>query len=87
MDATGAGDALCAGVVHKLLELNVAEDIHKLSRDKLIEVLITGQAVGAVATTAVGCVEGVSKDKVEQLIREQGAKILDATSVSPGPAG
>jgi len=84
VDATGAGDAFCAGVVHKLLELNVSEDIHKLSRDKLIEVLIMGQAVGAAATTAAGCVEGVSKDRVEQILREQGVKILDATSVKPG---
>ncbi len=85
VDATGAGDAFCAGVVHKLLELNKLEDIHKLSHDELIEVLMMGQAVGASATTEAGCVEGVSKDKVAQIMREQRERILHNTTVKSGP--
>ena len=33
VDATGAGDAFCAGVVFKLLELDRLDGIHKLSSD------------------------------------------------------
>jgi len=87
VDATGAGDAFCAGVVHKLLEMGSLEDVHKLSHERLIEVLMMGQAVGASATTATGCVEGVSKDKVEQIITEQGKGILASTTVESGPCG
>lgn len=85
VDATGAGDAFCAGVVYKLIEFNRLDDIHKMSHDKLIEVLMVGQAVGASATTAAGCVEGVAKDKVEQIMREQKEKILNSTIVEAGP--
>lgn len=81
VDATGAGDAFCAGVVYKLLELNIFEGVHKLSEDNLAEILLMGQAVGASATTAAGCVEGVSKAKVEQLIRGQRGNILSRTTI------
>lgn len=85
VDATGAGDAFCAGVVYKLIELNRLDDIHKMSHDKLIEVLMMGQAVGASAATEAGCVEGVARDKVDQIMREQGEKILKRTIVKSGP--
>ncbi len=85
IDATGAGDAFCAGVVCKLIELDRLEDIHELSHDTLIEVLMMGQAVGASATTKAGCVEGVSKDTVEQIMREQKERILNSTTVKSGP--
>jgi sugar/nucleoside kinase (ribokinase family) len=84
VDATGAGDAFCAGVVYKLIESNISKDIHKFSEDKLAEILMMGQAVGASATTAVGCVEGVSKDKVAELIVEQRERILSSTTIESG---
>lgn len=87
VDATGAGDAFCAGVVYKLIELNRFEDIHELSENKLAEILMMGQAVGASATTAVGCVEGVSKDKVEELMVEQRERILSSTTIKSGYRG
>ena len=40
-----------------------------------------GQAVGASAATEAGCVEGVSRDKVEQIMREQRERILSSTVV------
>jgi len=87
VDATGAGDAFCAGVVYKLIELNRFEDVRELSEDKLAEILMMGQAVGASATTAVGCVGGVSKDKVEELMAEQRERILSSTTVKSGHKG
>ena len=58
-----------------------------MSHDKLIEVLMMGQAVGASATTEAGCVEGVSKDKVEQIMREQRERIVNSTVVKSSPWG
>jgi len=84
IDATGAGDAFCAGIVHKLTELNEFGDVHRLSEDKLVEILMMGQAVGASATTAAGCVEGVSSDTVEQLLREQRRTMLNSTRIKSG---
>jgi len=84
IDATGAGDAFCAGIVHKLIELNEFRDVHSLSEDKLVEILMMGQAVGASATTAAGCVEGVSSDTVEQLLREQRRTMLKSTRIKSG---
>lgn len=81
IDATGAGDAFCAGVVHKLLELDEFGDLCRLSEVKLTEILMMGQAVGASATTAAGCVEGVSKDKVSLIMREQRETLLRNTKV------
>jgi sugar/nucleoside kinase (ribokinase family) len=85
IDATGAGDAFCAGIVHKLIELNEFGDVRKLSENELIEILMMGQAVGASATTAAGCVEGVSKDKVTQIMKEQREAILSGTKVKSSP--
>ena len=81
VDATGAGDAFCAGVVYKLLELGQFEDIHRLDHDRLVELLVMGQAVGASATTSAGCVEGVSGDKVRRIIEEQRDRILNSTTI------
>ncbi len=82
VDATGAGDAFCAGVVYQLLGLDGFGDINGLSRDKLVEVLMMGQAAGASAATQAGCVEGVDKDKVNQLISQQKEAILNGTVAS-----
>jgi fructokinase len=79
VDATGAGDAFCAGVVYQLLGLDGFEDIGRLSNDTLVEVLMMGQAVGASAATKAGCVEGVDRDKVDQIISQQKEDILNGT--------
>jgi sugar/nucleoside kinase (ribokinase family) len=82
IDATGAGDAFCAGVIYKLFELGALSDLRKLSRDKLIEVLMMGQAVGSACVTEVGCVEGVSKGKVDKIMKEQKHRLLEGTKVT-----
>ncbi len=84
VDATGAGDAFCAGIVYTLVESDLFSDIHELSEDKLAEMLMMGQAVGASATTAVGCVDGVARDKVAELLVEQRERVLAGTTIEPG---
>ena len=81
VDATGAGDAFCAGVAYQLIEFNIFRDVHMAGEDRLIELLMMGQAVGSSATTAAGCVEGVSRDTVDKLLHEQRQRILNSTVV------
>jgi fructokinase len=70
IDATGCGDAFCAGVVHKLIEYNEYQDIGNLSPKKMIKLLTYALAVGSSAATAIGCTEGVSKEKVNKILKE-----------------
>jgi len=70
VDATGCGDAFCAGVYYKMVEYNHFGDLRRLPVDKLKELLVFAQAVGASAATAPGCVEGVSKETVDKILNE-----------------
>jgi sugar/nucleoside kinase (ribokinase family) len=81
IDATGAGDAFCAGVIYKLFELGALSDLRKLSHDKLVELLMVGQAVGSACVTEVGCLEGVSKATVNKIMKEQKHRLLEGTKV------
>lgn len=79
VDATGCGDAFCAGVVYKLIEFGEWRDVRNLSHENLLELLAFAQAVGASAATAAGCVEGVSKMRVDQILRDQKEKVFNST--------
>jgi len=68
VDATGCGDAFCAGILYKLMEYKQNKDIRNLPAGKINEMLSFAQAVGASAATAAGCVEGVSRLFVDELI-------------------
>ncbi|MBU4274635.1 hypothetical protein KKE19_02375 [Patescibacteria group bacterium] len=76
IDPTGCGDAFCAGIVYKLLKWNKFSDF---SREELIEMLLFAQATGAAASLETGCTNGVTKEKVELIIKEQGSKVLKET--------
>jgi sugar/nucleoside kinase (ribokinase family) len=84
VDTTGCGDAFCAGVVYKLIEYNEFNDVRNLPQEKLTDLLTFAQAVGASAATVAGCVEGVSKDKVEQILKGQKERILNQTIIKSG---
>jgi sugar/nucleoside kinase (ribokinase family) len=77
VEPSGCGDAFCAGIVHSLSQAK--KNISKMNADELAEVLVRGQAMGAAAATKVGCVEGVTKEKVESLLGSQKKRILDST--------
>lgn len=81
LDATGCGDAFCAGIFYKMIEYNQFEDIRKLSETQLRETLAFAQAVGASAATEPGCVEGVSKETVEQILKQERSEILEKTII------
>jgi fructokinase len=82
VDPTGAGDAFCAGVIWRLLELGLsASELSEAGGEELAELLLYGQAAGASACTAPGTTEGVSRDKVEELVEGQGRSLLEKTKI------
>ncbi len=86
VDVTGCGDAFCAGILHRLGELGPAA-LDRSTSTELSSLLLVGQAVGASAATRVGCVEGVSAELVDRIIREQGESILADTEVIENESG
>lgn len=76
VDVTGSGDAFCAGFIHAL----EAPDDH-VDPASLPRLLRSGQATGAAAATAVGCVDGVSTELVDGLVAEQGERLLNETEI------
>lgn len=68
VDVTGCGDAFCAGILYKLMEYKQNRDIRDLPAEKINIMLSFAQAVGASAATAAGCVEGVSRLFVDELM-------------------
>ena len=84
VDPTGAGDAFCAGIIYKLIEMGFTRDkeIVDMEEDYVKKIMLYAQAVGASACTAPGTTRGVSKEKVRRLIDEQGEEILSRSIVS-----
>lgn len=78
IDVTGCGDAFCAGVIDVLDEQG-SSPLGDLGPDRLAELLIRAQAVGASAATAVGCVEGVSAPMADGILAKQRVKVRRTT--------
>ncbi len=78
IDATGCGDAFCAGVIDYLEEYDLPR-INQLRPDQLTEMLLHAQAVGASAATAVGCVAGVSAATVAAILAQQSESVRNTT--------
>lgn len=70
IDATGAGDALLAGIVKGLLELQDDNriNIKNIDHDILEKIVTYGSACGAIAVGALGCVNDISVEMVESLL-------------------
>ncbi len=73
VDPTGAGDALCAGIIMGLFKKGF--NITDLSAADLVDVLLEGEAAGAACVTMVGTTTAVTRENVDKLLEEQG-KIL-----------
>ena len=78
VDPTGAGDAFCAGVIHGLLRIIGCKEceLSNLSKDDILSILLEGEASGAACVTMVGTTTAVTRDRVDQLLMEQGSDIL-----------
>lgn len=77
VDPTGAGDALCAGILKTLSELGLKRELGNIPEKKLKLSLLTGQAAGAACVTSVGSTTSVKISKVHSLIEDQGEKIIN----------
>ena len=78
VDPSGAGDALCAGIIHGLLRLmdRKGREISDLSEKELVDVLLEGEAAGAACVTMVGTTTAVTKENVARILREQKEELL-----------
>ncbi len=66
-DATGTGDALCAGIINAFLGKNVGLDqIHDPCL--LVDLLLAGQAAGAACVTGVGATTNVRPEIIERIM-------------------
>jgi len=83
VDPTGAGDAFCAGVIQGLLSEPVErENLPIISQGVLKRILIQGAAAGATCVTAAGATKAVTRELVDNLIREQGEDIMKAVKIT-----
>ena len=79
IDPTGAGDALCAGIIYGLLgatRLHSRREVSELTPDELIQILLLGEAAGAACVTKVGTTTAVNKENIEKVMKEQKTAIL-----------
>lgn len=84
IDPTGPGDAFCSGILYALykrLETERELALQHLALTEVGEMMLFGQAVGAVCVTGVGTTTAISLDAVSQLLEEQGEDIRNSTRV------
>jgi fructokinase len=68
VDATGAGDAFCSGIIHSIRNLGgIPAD--------LTELALFASACGACAVTTIGCTTGLTLEKAEGIVGTQGDDI------------
>jgi sugar/nucleoside kinase (ribokinase family) len=82
VDSTGAGDALCAGLVKALIDDGASPGhLGALEAGRLTALMLRGQAAGAACVTGVGATTGVTWQRVASLIRGQAERLLESTTV------
>ena len=74
VDPTGAGDAFCAGLIDSLLDHPALNDIQGLSVEDAKTMLLKGSAAGAACITSTGATTSVTRENVDNLMKEQGDK-------------
>jgi ribokinase len=80
VDPTGAGDALCAGVINSIMSKQI-KHLNEVTNKDLIEVLLEAQAAGAACVTDVGATTKVNRVIQKSLIDEQGRGIIKNTKI------
>ena len=82
VDPTGAGDALCAGLIKALMDDGVSPSgLGALAAEELTALMLMGQAAGAASVTGVGATTAVTRRNADSLVREQAARMLESTTV------
>jgi len=77
VDPTGAGDALCAGIIHGILEAMGRGRLEAslIPEEDLVTILMEGEAAGASCVTAIGTTTAVTIENVSRILEEQGEEI------------
>jgi sugar/nucleoside kinase (ribokinase family) len=77
VDPTGAGDALCSGMIKGLIKAmsKKRRELSDFSAEELIQILLEGEAAGASCVTMVGTTTAVTESNVKKLLKEQGLGI------------
>ena len=65
VDATGTGDALCAGIINAIIGNGLGLD---QINDLLVDLLLAGQATGAACVTGVGATTNVRPGIIEGIM-------------------
>ena len=78
VDPTGAGDALCAGLIHNISSHSMRFPPIKELKNALLE----ASAAGAACVTETGATTSVTSEKVKSLLRLQGTSMLNRIRVS-----
>ncbi len=73
VDPSGAGDALCAGIVHGLVNASRRKEhsISDIAPEDLAGTLLGGEAAGAACVTEVGTTTSVTREKVDRILLDQ----------------
>jgi len=83
VDQTGAGDALCAGLIESVSRRGLSlSGLGEADADVILGVLMEAQAAGAACVTGIGATTNVRRSITEALIREQGDRVLEASEVT-----
>jgi sugar/nucleoside kinase (ribokinase family) len=78
IDPTGAGDALSAGVI-SYIQKNKVQFNRLTEPDVLIDLLLEGQAAGAVCVTGLGATTSVTRKNVKNILEQQKARVKNST--------
>ncbi|MDP4183043.1 MAG: carbohydrate kinase family protein [Bacillota bacterium] len=74
IDATGAGDAMVAGIITRILEVlkkNKKNQLNSIYPYEMKEIIRFGSACGAIAIQALGCISDITRHKVEDLLESE----------------
>jgi fructokinase len=84
-DPTGAGDAFSAGLILRIHDLLAkGRGLADVSVEEWTDALLFASAAGAVSCTAVGTTTAVRGDRVDRLLRLQGAVVRRGIAVARG---
>jgi sugar/nucleoside kinase (ribokinase family) len=78
LDPTGAGDAFCAGIIHRLARRfpPAGSPDFVWTDQEMAGILLEAQAAGAACVTGVGTTSAVRRKNVRALLTSQGASLL-----------
>lgn len=69
-DPTGAGDALCAGMINHIYTNKLTSE-NIMNPESIIDTLLMGQAAGAACVTGLGATTSVKKENLETILEQR----------------